>query len=114
MFPEIWDAVVGREVPSRVAKISGYRALCVAGHDFPGLVPAEESALVEGLLYEGLDGTELRLLDDYESSMYDRVIVEVDAGKTESSVEAYAYLVKESRRGELTDEVWQPSHYYGK
>lgn len=109
MFPEIWDSVVGRDVTVRQARLRGHRALCVIGYDFPGLVPADPSEIVPGLLYEGLSGDEFGALDDYEASMYDRVIVEVELGGEDSPRTAFTYRVKEARRSELSDEIWSPS-----
>lgn len=107
MYPEVWHRVVGRPVESRRATLVGHQALCVAGYDFPGLVPAEPLSIVEGLVYEGLSVPELNALDEYESSMYDRVTLQVTTAD-QCQHEAYVYLVNESRRSQLTGEIWQP------
>ena len=107
MYPQVWQRVVGRPVGSQKATLTGHQALCVAGHDFPGLVPTEKSITVAGLLFEGLTAHELAALDEYESSMYDRVTLKVTTSDQHQH-EAYVYLVNESRRTQLTDEIWQP------
>ena len=74
------QAVVGRRLPRRAARLARHRRIWPAG-EYPYLVP-DPTASVEGVLIEGLDVRTLAALDAYEAvgHLYvrERVVVTCD------------------------------------
>jgi len=103
MVPRIVDAVIGRVPRPQAAILSGYRRFTVAGQVYPGIVPCA-GAVVEGLLYDGLQAPEMAALDEYEGELYVRhsLTVLVD----ENQHQAACYVVKPERRHELSEQPW--------
>ena len=109
MFPEVWQRIHVGEFPSLPATLPGFAIYRLKEAVFPGIVRAEPNAQVSGLLYFNLDEDALFELDAYESDLYDRigVIAATDNGLVEST----AYVIRESRREALTNEVWDPKWF---
>jgi len=105
MFPEVWQAVVGRPFATIAGKVSGYALYRVRDAAFPGMIATTTGAPVAGIVYLDLDDETVERLDRFEDTFYERHTVSVacDDGRLR---EAATYLVPEERRAELTDEPW--------
>lgn len=105
VFPEVWQRIAVSEAAAERATLSGYAIYRVKDAVFPGVVRAEETDQVAGVLYRDLDDDTLFELDAYESDFYRRETIQVvtESGKT---VECQGYVVPDSRRDMLTDEPW--------
>lgn len=108
MFEPVFRRVTGRQLPGREARLPDHRRLRVRGASYPGL-RAEPGAWTRGTLYRGVDAATLRLLDDYEGALYDRVLatVESDGGR----LEAWVYVVPQSGWLHLAEEAWDPETF---
>lgn len=69
-LPEVLRAVLGRDARTTPAAVTGWRAAALTDRVFPGLVPARDRR-VDGLLVEGLDAAQWRLVDEFEARWYD-------------------------------------------
>jgi gamma-glutamylcyclotransferase (GGCT)/AIG2-like uncharacterized protein YtfP len=105
MFPEVWQRISMEMFPGQPATLRGYSMYRVKDAVYPGIICAELSSEVRGVLYSDLDEDTLFELDTYESSFYERLPVKatLDSGV---EVECHAYTVPTSRRDMLTDEPW--------
>jgi len=103
-FPEVWKRLDVGEFPSQVATLPGFAIYRVKDAVFPGIVRASPDERVTGLLYQNLDEDVLVELDAYESDLYDRipVIVATERGP----IDCTAYVIADSHREALTNEVW--------
>jgi gamma-glutamylcyclotransferase (GGCT)/AIG2-like uncharacterized protein YtfP len=90
-IPEVMQAVTGGSYPSRPARLAGFARYCLADLPYPGLCP-EPGAITGGVLYSGVDGAALRLLDAFEDDFYRRetLAVTTDSGL---AVAAETYVV---------------------
>jgi gamma-glutamylcyclotransferase (GGCT)/AIG2-like uncharacterized protein YtfP len=77
MWPEVLEAVIGRQLDGSPATLSGYLRLRVKGEHFPAVIPSEQDD-VEGVLYENLCAEDFRLLDRFEGEEYDRKGVRIE------------------------------------
>lgn len=116
MFPEVWQAVVGRSFRSTPAILTGYEIFRVAGAHYPGIIavdfsptsgprPPTSPAVVAGLLYSDLDAASLERLDRFEGDEYRRqsvIVTRVDG----CQLDAEAYVVRNESRHLLTAEPW--------
>ncbi len=77
LIPEIWRRISGADsLESRAATLEGYEVRRVAGEAFPGIVVGEAGGEpVAGRVFFGLGAAEMRLLDAYEDSFYERIKV---------------------------------------
>ncbi|MBX3427767.1 MAG: gamma-glutamylcyclotransferase [Pirellulales bacterium] len=105
MFAEVWDRVVPRRFASQGGSVTGYRVRRAAGQLFPVMSRGEPVEQVPGLVYFDLDPETVSLLDEYESSLYDRapVTVALDDGRT---IECETYLLPDDRRGYASEQSW--------
>jgi gamma-glutamylcyclotransferase (GGCT)/AIG2-like uncharacterized protein YtfP len=110
MFPEIWRRLIGREVATVTATLAGYAVYRVSNGSYPVMVSADSGAEVHGVIYFNVDQPAIAILDEYESSMYDRVAVTAMAGDGRS-VECQAYVLPEARRAYASNEPWDADRY---
>ena len=105
MFPEVWQAVVGRPFATIAGHVSGFALHRVRGAVFPGMIETTTGQRVPGIVYLDVDEDAVARLDQFEDTFYRRQSVPVacDDGRLR---EAQAYLVPEEHRAELTDEPW--------
>jgi gamma-glutamylcyclotransferase (GGCT)/AIG2-like uncharacterized protein YtfP len=109
MFDEVWRAVTGRTRPSEPGQLIGFEAWKIAGQTFPGLAPAEGHR-VAGRVWREVADTELALLDEFESGIYDRLRVTVQ-GEAGRSLECWAYVVRPDCRKLLLPERWSREEF---
>ena len=104
MFPAVWHRIDVGEFPSEPATLPGFSIYRIKDAVFPGIVRSAPDDLVHGRLYRSLDDDALFELDAYESDLYDRI--PVIAATEQGPVECTAFVIPESRREALTNEVW--------
>ncbi len=109
-FAKVWQRIGIGPFESQPATLHGYAAYRLQDAVFPGIVPASDEDFVTGVLYHGLDEETLFELDAYESDLYSRAPVQVvtDDG---TQLECQAFVIPESHRKALTDEVWDAKHF---
>ncbi len=105
MFPEVWQAVVGRPFVTTNGHTAGFRIFRVRDALYPGIFAAAATDAVQGVVYLDVDSTSLARLDRFEDDFYQRqtVVVTCDDGR---QLEAQAYIVPDERRSVLTTEPW--------
>jgi gamma-glutamylcyclotransferase (GGCT)/AIG2-like uncharacterized protein YtfP len=110
MFPEVWQAVVGRQFETVQCTARGYAIYRVWEAVFPGIVAAGDSDAVRGVAYLNVDPACLARLDRFEDDFYRRqtLWVECDDGQRRA---AEAYIVLAENRSLLTDEPWSPEQF---
>lgn len=74
MYPVVWQRVVRGSYTSERATIAGFRRVAVRDEDYPMLVADSPAALVEGVVYRGVDAHDLQQLDAFEGAYYDRIV----------------------------------------
>lgn len=108
-IPEVVEALLGRRPVGRPAVLPGFARFLVRGRPYPGIV-ARPGARTRGVLWEGLREQELRTLDAYEGSLYERRELTVRTGSARS-LRAEAYVVPWERRGLLSREPWDTERF---
>ena len=78
MFPQVWEAVVGREFVSIAGRATGYAIFCVRDAVFPGIVAAGDRDAVSGVVYLDVDQASLARLDLFEDDFYRRETLWID------------------------------------
>jgi gamma-glutamylcyclotransferase (GGCT)/AIG2-like uncharacterized protein YtfP len=105
MFPEVWQAVVGREFATVEGTAGGHAIFRVRDAVFPGITAAADKDAVPGVVYLDVDDRSIERLDRFEDDFYERQIlwIDCDDGKRR---DAGAYVVPAHNRAVLTDEPW--------
>ena len=110
MFPQVWQAVVGRSCSNAVGQVAGFRIFRVRDAVYPGIVAATPTDVVRGVVYLNVDPESLRRLDRFEDDFYRRqpiVVACVDGRQRE----AQAYVVPAEYRSTLTAEPWSADDF---
>jgi gamma-glutamylcyclotransferase (GGCT)/AIG2-like uncharacterized protein YtfP len=106
MFPEVWNAVVGRSFKTVEGAVTGYSIFRVRNATFPGITPSDDACRVAGLVYLDVDDVSVGRLDRFEdTSFYERLSLPIDCCDGERRTAA-AYVVPASSRHVLTAEPW--------
>jgi gamma-glutamylcyclotransferase (GGCT)/AIG2-like uncharacterized protein YtfP len=110
MFPEVWQAVVGRQFVSLEGTAKGFAIYRVVDAVFPGIVAVGEREMVRGVVYLDVDHASITRLDLFEDDFYERqtLWVECEDGQRRA---AEAYVVPPQNRQVLTDEPWQRASF---
>ena len=101
--PRVFEVVTGVTRAGREARLPGFRCRRLVSRSFPGVV-ADDGHSTAGTLYQGVDAEMLRRLDAFEDDFYARVVVRVLCG--DEALEAWVYVVQDSHRELLSEEVW--------
>jgi gamma-glutamylcyclotransferase (GGCT)/AIG2-like uncharacterized protein YtfP len=110
MFPEVWQAVVGREFATVQATASGYAIFRVRDAVFPGIIAAGERDTVRGVVYLEVDPASIARLDLFEDDFYRRESLWLTCADGERRA-AEAYVVPVENRRVLTNETWQADRF---
>jgi gamma-glutamylcyclotransferase (GGCT)/AIG2-like uncharacterized protein YtfP len=110
MFPQVWEAVVGRKYVSIKGSATGYAIFCVRDAVFPGILAASEQDAVRGVVYLDVDQASLARLDLFEDDFYRRETLWIDCDDGERRA-ADAYVVPGDMRDILTDKTWRPEEF---
>ncbi|MEX0641049.1 MAG: gamma-glutamylcyclotransferase family protein [Pirellulales bacterium] len=110
MFPQIWQAVVGREFVAVEGAATGFAIYRVREAVFPGITAATDADVVRGVVYLDVDEASLARLDRFEDDYYERqaLWIACDDGQRR---QANAYIVPIHSRVVLTDEVWDRGQF---
>jgi gamma-glutamylcyclotransferase (GGCT)/AIG2-like uncharacterized protein YtfP len=104
MFPEVWQAVVGKRFTTVEGIARGFAIYRVRDAVFPGIIAAEGNE-VSGVVYLDVDDASLARLDRFEDDFYRRVAVSIDCHDGQARL-ADAYVVPAENRGILSEQVW--------
>jgi gamma-glutamylcyclotransferase (GGCT)/AIG2-like uncharacterized protein YtfP len=110
MFPEVWQAVVGRQFETVKGTASGYAIYRVRDAVFPGIISSGERDSVRGVVYLDVDQNALTRLDRFEDDFYRRAVVWVDCDDGRRRA-ADAYVVPHENRHVLTAETWHAGQF---
>jgi gamma-glutamylcyclotransferase (GGCT)/AIG2-like uncharacterized protein YtfP len=105
MFPEVWQAVVGRRFETVDGTAAGFAIYRVVDAVFPGITAADERDAVRGVVYLDVDHASLTRLDLFEDDFYERQALRIDCVDGQRRA-AEAYVVPAQNRHVLTDEPW--------
>ena len=105
MFPEVWQAVVGRPFATERGRAAGFQIFRVRDAVYPGILAAGPTDAVDGVVYWDVDPDSVDRLDRFEGDFFRRrpIAVACDDGRR---LEAAAYVVPDEFRDMLTDEPW--------
>lgn len=109
LAPELLRAIIGRSLQGVPAVLSGYSCYRVRCAAYPA-VTKKTGALTYGNLFSGIDPSQWESLDDFESNLYERHLVDVSLA-AESNVDAYTYVIADAHRDRLTSEAWEFEHF---
>jgi len=105
MFPEVWQAVVGRACETVAGMAIGFAVYRVAGAGFPGIVEAGGGDTVRGVVHLDVDTASVICLDRFEDDFYVRQTLSIACEDGQQRA-AEAYVVPAQKRAVLTDEPW--------
>jgi gamma-glutamylcyclotransferase (GGCT)/AIG2-like uncharacterized protein YtfP len=105
MFPEVWQAVVGKLFETVDGRAIGYAVFRVADAVFPGIVEAADQ-VVRGVVYLDVDDASLARLDRFEDDFYQRQVLLIDCDDYQQRA-AEAYVVPPANQNVLTSEPWE-------
>jgi gamma-glutamylcyclotransferase (GGCT)/AIG2-like uncharacterized protein YtfP len=105
MFPQVWQAVVGRSFETVEGVAAGFEVLRVRDAVFPGIIAGENECSVAGLVYLGVDQESAERLDRFEDDFYERRSISIDCNDGQRRT-ADAYIVRPENRHVLTSEPW--------
>jgi gamma-glutamylcyclotransferase (GGCT)/AIG2-like uncharacterized protein YtfP len=110
MFPEVWQAVVGRPFASVGGHVSGFAIYRVRDAVFPGILATTSADVVQGVVYLDVDAAAVARLDQFEDDFYRRetVALQCDDGRI---CDADTYVVPPEKRGILTEEPWSRDEF---
>jgi gamma-glutamylcyclotransferase (GGCT)/AIG2-like uncharacterized protein YtfP len=110
MFPEVWQAVVGKPFVTVEGSAGGFAIYRVRDAVFPGIIAAGERDAVRGVVYLDVDPTSLARLDVFEDDFYNRESLWVECADGERRA-ANAYVVPAENRAVLTHETWRRDEF---
>lgn len=110
MFEPVWRWAASNAYPSVSARLDGFRRLAVRDEHYPAVVrSASETAQVQGRLYLGVSEADLKRLDGFEGSQYQRITVEVQDLERGGRLSAEVYLFL--REDLLLDTDWDVQRF---
>lgn len=110
MFPEVWQAVVGRTFAAVEGRAARYAIYRVRDAVFPGIVPAGDLDSVRGVVYLDVDQACVTRLDLFEDDFYERQTLSIDCDDGQRRA-ADAYIVPAENRAVLTDQQWRGDEF---
>jgi gamma-glutamylcyclotransferase (GGCT)/AIG2-like uncharacterized protein YtfP len=105
MFPEVWQAVVGRSFETVEGTAPGFEVFRVCDAVFPGIIAGTGECSVRGVVYLDVDRESTERLDRFEDEFYERRAIAVDCSDGQRRM-AEAYVVPAVNRSVLTSEPW--------
>jgi len=103
-FPDIMRSVTGVVPGNCPASLDDYACYELYGVDYPAIVP-DTGACVTGILYSELSPRQLRRLDHYESSQYERVLLDVIDNQLQKH-KAWVYVLNPRYCYRLRNRAW--------
>lgn len=108
MLPEVMEAVTGGRFRSEAATLKDYARYRFKRRVYPGLA-REEDGCVTGVVYPGLDGRSIQLLDQFEGPCYKRLAVMVESKNR--TIKCETYVVVDKYRALLGKAPWDIGHF---
>lgn len=105
MFPEVWQAVVGRSFETVEGAAAGFEVFRVHDAVFPGITAGTGVCSVPGVVYLNVDQESAGRLDRFEDDFYERRAIAVDCRDGQRRA-AEAYVVVPANQHVLTSEPW--------
>jgi gamma-glutamylcyclotransferase (GGCT)/AIG2-like uncharacterized protein YtfP len=105
MFPEVWQAVVGRSFETVEGTAGGFEAFRVRDAVFPGIAAGAGTCSVAGIVYLDVDAESTERLDRFEDDFYERREIVVGCSDGQRRM-AETYVVPPANRSVLTNEPW--------
>jgi gamma-glutamylcyclotransferase (GGCT)/AIG2-like uncharacterized protein YtfP len=106
MFPEVWQAVVGRSFATVEGNAAGFEVFRVRNAVFPGIIAGIGACSVPGVVYLDVDPGSMDRLDRFEDDFYERRAIAVDCRDGQRRM-AEAYIVPAANCNVLTSEPWE-------
>jgi gamma-glutamylcyclotransferase (GGCT)/AIG2-like uncharacterized protein YtfP len=110
MFPEVWQAVVGRSFTSVRGVLRGFAIYRVCDAVYPGIIASDATCVVEGLVYLDIDAASITKLDAFEGDFYERQTIAVTCVDG-SELSPECYVVPHAMRHALTAEPWTAAEF---
>ena len=104
IIPEVMQLVAGTVFESQTATLTNYQRFLVKNQVFPAITKATGNK-VSGKVYLDVDSDSLSVIDIFESIIYNRLKLDV-LTDTGSTLEAYAYVIKDDKKNLLSDQPW--------
>lgn len=107
----VLKTLLGRVPERESAKLYGYSRCPIQDQCYPAVIPADRTSIVRGKILLGVTAEELVLLDEFEDSAYDRLVVsaEKDDG-TFVQVRLWSRPVN-NRDDLLLEQDWNEEHF---
>ena len=103
-FASVMRQVANVSTPPVRARLKGFACFGVKGELYPAIVPHEGSE-VFGLLYRHLKPVEIQRIDEYEGTLYDRVLLQIEYGRA-GTVKAWTYVMNPGYLHKLDNTPW--------
>lgn len=97
------QAVTDKDLIPVAATLAGYQRFKFIDRTFPGIIK-NDACSIEGALYKDIDEKILERLDQFESVMYERRLLDVQVD--DQIEQAFVYVVKDEYRDCLSEEEW--------
>lgn len=110
MAPQLFELIAGIAMESQPARLQGFRRYAFDGERFPGIISSSDSDHVIGLVIANISDKVWQRLDDYESDMYSRKVVNITKQDGDSDT-AETYVVKPAYHHLLADQDWDFEHF---
>ncbi|MBX9607939.1 MAG: gamma-glutamylcyclotransferase [Gammaproteobacteria bacterium] len=109
LHPAVRAAVCGRTLHGRPAMLADFARYALTGEVYPAVVEAP-GAETPGEVFEGLDAALWRVLDDWESPLYQRRTVAVRVAGS-APLTAQVYVLAPAHHGLLASSPWCPREF---
>lgn len=105
LAPELLHSVVGRTIEGRPAVLAGYVCRRVRRAAYPAIAQQSGDS-THGRVFCGIDDRGWLRLDEFESDLYERRLVEV-THQDDTRTVAYTYVIGDEHKSYLTEEAWE-------
>ncbi len=103
MFPQVWSVVVRGEYKKQSARLHGHQRRSIKGETYPAAIAAGLDNFIDGQLYMNISSEDMRRLDLFEGSDYEKIKAPVLLADN-SRVMAAVYLYRHHER--LAAQAW--------
>lgn len=110
MFEPVWSKVVAGVYGSCASILEGYDRKGLIGEVYPAVVPSAPYSQVHGILYRGVEASDLSALDRFEGEYYFRKTEQVITSDREI-LAAEIYVLKEEYYMLLSPKDWDPDYF---
>lgn len=108
MFPAVFERITARRYNRAPAQVKHFRRALLRQHSYPAVLPDRHSPSLEGFVYLNVRESDLRRLDQFEGSYYQRQQVKVLLIEQQQIITAWLYVLKPCYRHLATSREWSP------